>query len=162
MTHADLVSVDVAIASFDHCEVLFPTPRLSPADQRVLADVDEMRDRLRHQVQKLPAKWMSGLRNFLTADAVAASNSIEGFRVSTQDVQDLMDGERDVDVSDENREETLAYQHMMTYVQTLHDVGDFAYSKSLLNALHWMLQGHRHARNKPAGQWRAGLTCAIW
>jgi Fic family protein len=92
----------------------------------------------------------------LTADAVAASNSIEGFRVSTQDVQDLMDGERDVDVSDENREETLAYQRMMTYVQSLHDVVDFEYGKGLLNALHWMLQGHRHSKRKPAGQWRAG------
>lgn len=67
-----------------------------------------------------------------------------------------MDGERDVDVSDENREETLAYERMMTYVQSLHDVADFDYSKGLLNALHWMLQGHRHTRNKPAGQWRAG------
>lgn len=53
-------------------------------------------------------------------------------------------------------EETLAYQRMMTYVQSLHDVADFEYSKSLLNALHWMLQGHRHTHNKPAGQWRAG------
>jgi hypothetical protein len=41
-----------------------------------------------------------------------------------------MDGERDVDVSDENREETLAYQRMMTYVQSLHDVADFEYSKA--------------------------------
>jgi Fic family protein len=92
----------------------------------------------------------------LTADAVAASNSIEGFRVSTVDVQDLMDGERDVDVSAENREETLAYQRMMTYIQTLHDAGDFHYEKGLLNALHWMLQGHRHSPRRPAGQWRRG------
>jgi Fic family protein len=136
--------------------MLFPTPRLTSADERVLTGIEEMRDRLRHQVQDRPGKWTSGLRKFLTADAVAASNSIEGFRVSTQDVQDLMDGERDVDVSDENREETLAYQRMMTYVQSLHDVGDFEYSKGLLNASHWMLQGHRHTRRKPAGQWRAG------
>jgi Fic family protein len=134
--------------------MLFSTPTLTSADRAVLADVEEMRDRLRHQVQDRPGKWTSRLRKFLTADAVAASNSIEGFRVSTQDVQDLMDGERDVDVSDENREETLAYQRMMTYVQSLHDVADFEYGKGLLNALHWMLQGHRHARNKPAGQWR--------
>ncbi|WP_205650480.1 Fic family protein [Actinoplanes solisilvae] len=115
-----------------------------------------MRERVRHQVQNRPRTWTSGLRKFLTADAIAASNSIEGFRVSTQDVQDLMDGEHDVDVSDENREETLAYQRMMTYVQSLHDVADFEYSKGLLNALHWMLQGHHHSQRKPAGQWRAG------
>jgi Fic family protein len=96
------------------------------------------------------------LRRFLTADAVAASNSIEGFRVSTVDAEDLMDGERDVDVSEVNREETLAYQRMMTYIQSLHDAPDFGYSKGLLNGLHWMLQGHHHTPLRPAGQWRKG------
>ncbi len=114
-----------------------------------------MRHALRYQV-RVPAKWMDGLRKFLTADAVAASNSIEGFRVSTVDVADLMEGERDVEVSEEDREETLAYQRMMTYIQSLHDVQDFSYSKGLLNGLHWMLQGHRHTARKPAGQWRRG------
>jgi Fic family protein len=136
--------------------MLYPTPALTSADHVVLAAIEKMRERLRHQIQSRPSKWEQGLRKFLTADAVAASNSIEGFQVSTADVQDLMDGERDVDVSDENREETLAYQRTMTYVQTLRDVDDFAFSKGLLNALHWMLQGHRHTPNKPAGQWRRG------
>ncbi len=115
-----------------------------------------MRDVLRHQLQEVPAKWTGGLRKFLTADAVAASNSIEGFTVATVDVEDLIAGERDVDVSEENRDETLAYERMMTYIQTLRDVRDFEYSKGLLNALHWMLQGHRHTPRKPAGQWRSG------
>ncbi|BCY05491.1 Fic family protein [Actinoplanes sp. L3-i22] len=136
--------------------MLYPTPRLNDADQKVLAGIEDMRQELRHQIQANPGKWPHGLRKYLTADAVAASNSIEGFRVSTVDVQDLMDGERDVDVSDENREETLAYQRMMTYVQSLHDAADFSFSKGFLNALHWMLQGHRHTQRKPAGQWRAG------
>lgn len=115
-----------------------------------------MRDELWHQLREAPAKWTGGLRKFLTADAVAASNSIEGFTVATVDVEDLIAGERDVDVSEENRDETLAYERMMTYIRTLHDVRDFEYSKGLLNALHWMLQGHRHAPRKPAGQWRSG------
>ncbi|MEU4242683.1 Fic family protein [Actinoplanes sp. NPDC026619] len=136
--------------------MLFPTPALNAADQAVLAEIEAMRGKLRHQVQANPAKWSLGLRKYLTADAVAASNSIEGFRVSTIDVQDLMDGERDVEVTDENREETLAYQRMMTYVWTLHDAADFSYGKGLLNAMHWMLQGHRHTQRKPAGQWRRG------
>ena len=101
--------------------MLFPTPRLTSSDLAVLSGIDEMRHHLRHEVQNRPAKWTPSLRKFLTADAIAASNSIEGFRVSTQDVQDLIDGERDVDVSDENREETLAYERMMTYVQSLPD-----------------------------------------
>ncbi|WP_406237319.1 Fic family protein [Nocardia sp. NBC_01009] len=136
--------------------MLFPTPALTPSDKSVLAEVDRMRSELRHQLLATPAKWSGGLRKFLQADAVAASNSIEGFKVSTVDVEDLMAGESDVDVSDENRDETLAYQRMMTYIQTLHDVDDFEYSKGQLNALHWMLQGHRNSPRKPAGQWRHG------
>ena len=143
-------------ASSYGCVVLFPTPVLSAADEQVLRQIDALRDRLRHQVQGNPASWTQGLRKFLTADAVAASNSIEGFQVSTIDAQDLMDGERDVEVSPENREETLAYQRLMTYLQTLHNVEDFTFSKGQLNALHWMLQGHRHAARRPAGQWRRG------
>jgi Fic family protein len=135
---------------------LFPAPALTAADEQVLGQIDDLRDHLRHQIQGTSAPWTQRLRKFLTADAVAASNSIEGFRVSTVDVQDLMDGERDVEVSPEDREETLAYQRLMTYLQTLHDVEDFAFSKGLLNALHWMLQGHRHTARRPAGQWRRG------
>ncbi len=138
--------------------MLYPTPALAPEDKAVLREVERMRAELRYEVRSAPAKWTDGLRKFLTADAVAASNSIEGFRVSTADVADLMEGEHDVDVSDENREETLAYQHMMTYIQTLHDVADFSYDKGFLNALHWMLQGHRNSPRKPAGQWRKGLV----
>ena len=145
----------VTVSLYGHV-MLFPTPVLSAADERVLCEIEAMRGRLRHQVQGNPTVWTEGLRKFLTADAVAASNSIEGFRVSTVDVQDLMEGERDVEVSPENREETLAYQRMMTYLQSLHDAEDFSFSKGLLNALHWMLQGHRHTARRPAGQWRRG------
>jgi Fic family protein len=136
--------------------MLYPTPTLTADDVRVLNDIDAMRHDLRYAIRSTPAKWTEGLRRFLTADAIAASNSIEGFRVSTVDVVDLMEGEHDVDISDENLAETVAYQHMMTYLQTLHDVTDFTYSKGLLNALHWMLQGHHHSKRKPAGQWRKG------
>lgn len=65
-----------------------------------------MRERLRYQLPTTPTKLTAELRRFLTADAVAASHSIEGFTVSTVDVQDLMDGQRDVEVSEQNRDET--------------------------------------------------------
>lgn len=146
------------IASLYISIMLYPTPTLTPHDERVLAQIDQMRGALRQQVRATPSRWTAGLRKFLTADAVAASNSIEGFKVSTVDVEDLMEGERDVAVSEENREETLAYQRMMTYVQTLHDVDDFRYGKEFLNALHWILQGHRHSTRRPAGQWRRGAV----
>ncbi|MGW3766124.1 Fic family protein [Streptomyces sp. NPDC005131] len=133
--------------------MLYQTPRLEPVDLQVLDQVNAMRDQLRHAVQQAPMKWTLDLRKALTASAIAASNTIEGYQVDAKDVADLLDGEREVEASDENKAETWAYQQAMTYIQSLHDVADFRYSKELLNSLHWMLQGHHHPI-RTAGQWR--------
>ncbi len=138
--------------------MLYRTPALTSKDREVLEGIDKLRHELRHQVLETPVKWTSGLRKTLTAEAISGSNSIEGYKVDSVDVEDLMDGEQEVATSEDNKAETMAYQHAMTYIQSLHDVVDFAYSKSLLNALHWMLQGHHHPR-KVAGQWRKG---GVW
>lgn len=142
-----------------YCRImLYETPALTPQDRDVLAHVDAMRESLRHQVQRTPTKWTADLRKTLTAQAIAGSNSIEGYTVDSVDVEDLLDGEQEVAVSAENRAETLAYQHAMAYVQSLHDTPDFRYEKSLLNSLHWMLQGHHHP-GMTAGRWRKG---GVW
>lgn len=133
--------------------MLYEMPCLEPADFEVLRQVNAMRALLRHAVQQVPRKWAVDLGKALTASAIAASNTIEGYRVDAKDVADLMDGEREVETSDENKAETLAYQQAMTYIQSLHDVADFRYNKELLDSLHWMLQGHHHPL-KTAGQWR--------
>ncbi|MFD8063323.1 Fic family protein [Streptomyces cyaneofuscatus] len=136
--------------------MLYGTPRLSPADHHVLAEVADMRSALRHAVQQAPTRWTLDLRRHLTASAIAASNTIEGYEVDARGVADLMDDAQEkVDVTEANRAETVAYQQAMSYFQSLHDASDFQYSKGLLNALHWMLQGHHHPR-KLAGQWRRG------
>ncbi|MEV7780716.1 Fic family protein [Kitasatospora sp. NPDC088351] len=133
--------------------MLYQMPRLESVDHQVLEQINSMRDQLRYAVQQAPMKWTLDLRKALTASAIAASNTIEGYQVDARDVADLMDGEHEVEASDENKTETLAYQQAMTYIQSLNDAADFRYSKELLNALHWMLQGHHHPL-KTAGQWR--------
>src|ERR1700689_5756074 len=109
--------------------MLYPTPELTAEDARVLGEIDDIRRDLRHALRETPARSTDGLRKYLTADAISASNSIEGFRVTTVDVVDLMEGEHDVDISEENLAETVAYQRMMTYIQTLHDAPDFTFGK---------------------------------
>jgi Fic family protein len=138
--------------------MLFTGAPLDDVDQKIHHQILVMRAELQHQVQERPQPWTAGLRKYLTADAVAGSNSIEGFRVSTQDALDIAAGERDVPVSPDNRAETQAYQHLMTFVQTLTTAPDFHYDKGLLNAMHWMLQGHRYTSRKVAGQWRPGMV----
>ncbi|WLW52590.1 Fic family protein [Streptomyces sp. YU58] len=133
--------------------MLYETPALTSKDREVLESIDVMRDELRHQVVRTPMKWTAGLRKTLTANAIAGSNTIEGYKVDSIDVEDLIDGEQEVSASEENKAETMAYQHAMTYIQSLHDAPGFAYSVWWLNAVHWMLQGHHHPR-KLAGQFR--------
>ena len=77
----------------DHCPSSAPTAGGAPSGRcpavpvSVLGEIDGMREALRHHMRAAPAKWTAGLRKFLTADAVAASNSVEGFKVSTVDVE---------------------------------------------------------------------------
>ncbi|MGW0757562.1 Fic family protein [Streptomyces sp. NPDC002814] len=133
--------------------MLYRTSALTPKDREVLEGIDKLRHELRHQVLQTPTKWTAGLRKTLTANAIAGSNTIEGYKVDSVDVEDLIDGEQEVATSEENKAETLAYQHAMTYLQSLHDAPGFTYSVWLLNALHWILQGH-HYPKKLAGQFR--------
>ncbi|MER5642665.1 Fic family protein [Kitasatospora sp. NPDC002227] len=137
--------------------MLYQTPELDPADRDVLDQIDAKRDQLRHAVQQAPTKWTQELRKALTASAIAASNTIEGYKVNALTVADLIDGESEVDASEEDKAETLAYRQAMTWIQSLHDAPDFRYTKELLNGLHWMLQGHHHP-TKLAGQWRRGAV----
>jgi Fic family protein len=139
--------------------MLYLAPELTDRDQAVLAQIDQMRHDLGAVLQRTPTKWTEGLRKSLTADAIAGSNSIEGYRVESSVVEDILDGEEFVDTSQVNKAETQAYQQLMTYIQTLRDFADFRYSKELLNAMHWMLQGHHSRNGRLMGQWRRG---GIW
>src|SRR6202035_4749679 len=109
-SHARAVAVCLIMTqSLYYCVMLYATPEISVEDARVLAAIDVMRQELRHAIRDTPVKWTDGRREFLTAHAIAASNSIEGFKVSTVDVVDLIEGEHDIDISEENLAETVAY-----------------------------------------------------
>src|SRR4051794_13934669 len=97
-----------------HSCMLYRTPQLAAIDRQVLDEITAMRRELRHVVQQSPMKWTADLRRALTASAIAASNTIEGYRVDPVDVADLLDGEREaVEASEEDKAETLAYQQTM-------------------------------------------------
>ncbi|MEU4117766.1 Fic family protein [Kitasatospora sp. NPDC028055] len=134
--------------------MLYRVPSLQDIDQSVLAEIDEMRDRLRLHL-RTPRRWERQLRRNLTARAIAGSNTIEGYAASVSDVEDIMVGEAPIDANDTVTAEIEGYRQAMTYIQRLADAGDdFAYSKGLLNALHFMMQGH-HLIKRP-GWWRTG------
>ncbi|WP_031068091.1 Fic family protein [Streptomyces sp. NRRL WC-3742] len=134
--------------------MLYSVPELENADLTVLAEIEDMRDRLRLHL-RTPRRWEGQLRRNLTARAIAGSNTIEGYAASVSDVEDIMVGEAPIEASDTVAVEIEGYRQAMTYIQRLADAGeDFAYSKGLLNALHFMMQGH-HLVKRP-GWWRTG------
>jgi Fic family protein len=134
--------------------MLYGVPPLDEADRRVLGEIDAMRESLRLHL-RAPRRWEGQLRRNLTARAIAGSNTIEGYAASVADVEDIMLGEAPIEADSAVTAEIDGYRHAMTYVQRLADAGpDFAYSKGLLNALHFMIQGH-HLLKRP-GWWRAG------
>lgn len=79
-----------------------------------------MRVTLRDQLANTPDKPKASLRRHLAAAAVAMSNAIEGFKVSIVDAEDLLTGENDVHVSEENRQETLDTARSSSPTPTIH------------------------------------------
>ncbi|MBV6703078.1 Fic family protein [Kitasatospora aureofaciens] len=134
--------------------MLYSLPELEDADLTVLAEIEDMRNRLRLHL-RTPRRWEGQLRRNLTARAIAGSNTIEGYAASVSDVEDIMVGETPIEASDTVAVEIEGYRQAMTYIQRLAEAAeDFAYSKGLLNALHFMMQGH-HLVKRP-GWWRTG------
>jgi hypothetical protein len=59
--------------------MLFATPELDAKDDQVFGEIQQFRERLRHQVAE-PRHWEEQLRRSLVANAIQGSNSIEGNR----------------------------------------------------------------------------------
>ena len=57
----------------------------------MLAEIDDLRRQLRWAVVPEPRRWQGTLRRAILARAVQASNSIEGYRASVEDVAALME-----------------------------------------------------------------------
>src|SRR5215470_1146379 len=83
-----ILSFDGIIAAIHHQLVLYATPKLDDNDRRALAEIEGFRRQLRYQLAE-PRRWQGQLRRTLTARAIQGSNSIEGYRVSLDDAEDV-------------------------------------------------------------------------
>ena len=88
------------------------------------------------------------------ARAVQASNSIEGYNASLDDVMAVQDGDEPMDADTETQRALEGYQEAMTYVlQAAQDLG-LEVDEGLLRALHFMMLKHDLSKNP--GRWRPG------
>jgi Fic family protein len=134
---------------------VFKTPEVEPVEAEVLHLIDELREQLRFRVAEKPRRWAGHLRRTAFARAVQASNSIEGYDASLDDVLAAVDNEPTLSADEETRAALGGYRDAMTYVlQLAQDPGTVTVDEGLLKSLHFMMLKHRLDKNP--GQWRPG------
>jgi Fic family protein len=122
--------------------MLFALPDLDGKDTQVLAEIEQFRERLRHQVAE-PRRWEGQLRRSLVAGAIQGSNSIEGIVVTIEDAQALVDGEEmSTSVDEADRAAITGYRDALTWVQQSAHMDGFVFHEMLLSALHFMMLKH--------------------
>lgn len=131
----------------------FSTPVLEHLDETVIAMIDELREEMRHRITE-PRRWSGGLRRMSEARAVQASNSIEGYNASLDDVMAVRDEDEPMDTDTETRLAVEGYQEAMTYVLQATQDPDLEVDEGLLRALHFMML--KHNLSKDPGRWRPG------
>lgn len=132
---------------------LFQTPDIDDTDQKVLAEIDQMRSSLASRL-RAPARWEGGLRRSIQAKAVKGSNSIEGYDVSEADAVAAVMDDAPLDADVRTWKEVTAYQQMMTYILRVGAVPGFAITEQAIQALHFMLLSHD--LGKSPGAYRRG------
>lgn len=133
--------------------MLYTSCELDDRERAVLADIDELRLRLRHALHE-PRRWSGSLRRLSFARNIQGSNSIEGYDAPLDDVAAVALFEDPLDSNEETRLALEGYRNAMTYVLQRADDQDFECSVSLMKSLHFMMTGYS-LQNRP-GRWRAG------
>lgn len=133
--------------------VIFKPPSLKEAEEQAIGRVEALRRQLRHRVAE-PKRWYGGLRRLAFAKAVQASNSIEGYNASVDDVLAAVEGEGPLDAATETVQALQGYRDAMTYVLQLSEDGDVDIDETLLKSLHYMML--KYDLSKRPGRWRTG------
>jgi Fic family protein len=134
--------------------VVYRTPELEPVDVEVLRMIGQLRDQLRNNVDLEPRRWSGTLRRMAFARAVQASNSIEGYDASLDDVVAAVDGEPTLSADEDTRLALAGYRDAMTYVLQVAQDHAATVDEGLLKSLHFMMLKHR--LDKDPGRWRPG------
>jgi Fic family protein len=133
--------------------MLFTTPVPDERELEVLAEVEGLKRRLRHQLRE-PRRWYGSLRRLSEARQIQGSNTIEGYDARLDDAAAIAAGEEPLDADEETRRALSGYHEAMTYVLQLAADEDFSYSAQLIKSLHFMMTSY-DLQNRP-GRWRLG------
>ncbi len=132
----------------------YRTPALHPVEIEVLGLIEDLRAQLARYVDPEPRRWFGTLRRLAFARAVQASNSIEGYDASLDDVVAAVDNEPTLTADEETRLALAGYRDAMTYVLQVAQDRTARVDEGLLKSLHFMMLKHR--LDKDPGRWRPG------
>jgi Fic family protein len=135
--------------------MLFETPKLSPQEEMVIGQIDELRQLLKNRVSR-SKQWVGLLRRSLFARALRGSNSIEGYQVTVDDAMAAVEEERPLDAEGVTWAAVNGYRNAMTYILQLADapiIGGY-YGMHLFSALHFMIMNYD--MTKRPGTFRTG------
>ncbi len=134
--------------------LVYRTPELQPVEVAVLDMIGGLRDRLQKYVDPEPRRWVGTLRRMSFARAVQASNSIEGYDASLDDVVASVDDEPTLRADEPTRLALSGYRDALTYVLQVAQDRTTTVDEGLLKSLHFMMLKHR--LDKDPGRWRPG------
>jgi len=138
---------------------VYRTPQLQPVELEVLKLIQDLRDQLVRYVNPEPRRWMGTLRRMSFARAVQASNSIEGYDASLDDVIAAVDDEPTISADQDTRLALSGYRDAMTYVLQVAQDPLARVDEGMLKSLHFMMLKHR--LDKGPGRWRPGETFVV-
>ncbi|MGI8946058.1 MAG: Fic family protein [Thermoleophilaceae bacterium] len=133
---------------------VYRTPQLEPVEREVLRLIEGLRQELEDYVHTQPRRWLGNMRRVAFARAVQASNSIEGYDASLDDVVAAVDDEPTLSTNEETRLALAGYRDAMTYILQVARDADVAVDAGLLKSLHFMMLKHDLSKNP--GRWRPG------
>jgi Fic family protein len=133
--------------------MLYATPDLTPNLKARLAELDELRRALGHEVSR-PSRWMGSLRRSLRATSIESSTSIEGFSLSPEDAIALVSGAAPGEPDDENRQAVACYARAMDHVGALAQDRAFRWLDRVILDLHF--DACYFQRDKGPGLLRSG------
>lgn len=133
---------------------VYKTPELDPTELEVIRLISDLREQLRFRVADKPRRWAGHLRRMAFARAVQASNSIEGYDASLDDVVAAIDDEPTHSADQETRHALSGYRDAMTYVLQIAEDDEVLVDEGMLKSLHFMMMKYRLDKNP--GRWRPG------
>ena len=130
------------IESFHHVARLPHTPAAT-CELEVLGLIQDLREQLARYVNPEPRRWSGTLRRMSFARAVQASNSIEGYDASLDDVIAAVDDEPTISADQDTRLALAGYRDAMTYVLQVAQDPAARVDEGMLKSLHFMMLKHR-------------------